>query len=136
MTATAPSADELAELRRLQEELEFTAIQEAYVKDELLSLQRELVRAKEEVKRIQAVPLVVGQFLELIVRRTPCGVSGAVLTRRLLRRLSGPCRRRAALRPHFWTNFAAHNGQLRTRRARTRRTRSTRSCRCVARTRA
>ena len=67
MTSTAP-VDDLAELRRLQEELEFTAIQEAYVKDELHSLQRELVRAKEEVKRIQAVPLVVGQFLELIVR--------------------------------------------------------------------
>ena len=30
------------------------------------NLKRELVRAKEEVKRIQSVPLVIGQFLEII----------------------------------------------------------------------
>merc|ERR1712070_817141 len=34
--------------------------------DEMLNLKRELVRAKEEVKRIQSVPLVIGQFLEII----------------------------------------------------------------------
>merc|ERR1719440_194657 len=30
------------------------------------NLKRELVRAKEEIKRIQSVPLVIGQFLEII----------------------------------------------------------------------
>lgn len=30
------------------------------------SLKRELVRAQEEIKRIQSVPLVIGQFLEPI----------------------------------------------------------------------
>ena len=32
----------------------------------LRSLKRELVRAQEEIKRIQSVPLVIGQFLEPI----------------------------------------------------------------------
>ena len=40
------------------------------------SLKRELVRAQEEIKRIQSVPLVIGQFMEAIdqkyaQRRTP-----------------------------------------------------------------
>ena len=30
------------------------------------SLKRELVRAREEIKRIQSVPLVIGQFMEAI----------------------------------------------------------------------
>jgi 26S proteasome regulatory subunit T3 len=37
-----------------------------YVKDEQLNLKRELLQAKEEVKRIKAVPLVIGQFIEMI----------------------------------------------------------------------
>jgi len=40
--------------------------QEEYIKDEQKNLKRELLRAQEEVKRIQAVPLVIGQFLEPI----------------------------------------------------------------------
>ena len=38
-------------------------MQEEYIKEEQRSLKRELMRAQEEVKRIQAVPLVIGQFL-------------------------------------------------------------------------
>jgi ATP-dependent 26S proteasome regulatory subunit len=30
------------------------------------NLKRELVRAQEEIKRIQSVPLVIGQFMEAI----------------------------------------------------------------------
>lgn len=30
------------------------------------NLKRELIRAKEEIKRIQSVPLVIGQFNEII----------------------------------------------------------------------
>jgi ATP-dependent 26S proteasome regulatory subunit len=37
---------------------------DAYVN--LRSLKRELVRAQEEIKRIQSVPLVIGQFMEAI----------------------------------------------------------------------
>ena len=46
--------------------LEFLQLQEDYIKDEQRHLKTELVRAQEEVKRIQSVPLVIGQFLEAI----------------------------------------------------------------------
>jgi len=61
------SEDSLYErVKTLERELEFVDIQESFVKDEMKNLRRELLRAKEEVKRIQSVPLVLGQFLELI----------------------------------------------------------------------
>lgn len=53
-------------LKRLERELEFHDIQEEYIKYEQRNLKRELMRAKEEVKRIQSVPLVIGQFSEMI----------------------------------------------------------------------
>ncbi len=40
--------------------------QEEYIKEEQRNLKRELLRAQEEVKRIQSVPLVIGQFLEMV----------------------------------------------------------------------
>ncbi|KAH8097635.1 proteasome-activating ATPase [Aureococcus anophagefferens] len=39
---------------------------EQYIKDEIKNLKRELIRAKEEIKRIQSVPLVIGQFNEMV----------------------------------------------------------------------
>jgi len=53
-------------LKTLQRQLEFFEIQEDYIKEEQRNLKRELLRAQEEVKRIQAVPLVIGQFLEMV----------------------------------------------------------------------
>jgi 26S proteasome regulatory subunit T3 len=50
----------------LQRQLEFVDIQEEYIKDEQKNLKRELLRAQEEVKRIQSVPLVIGQFIEMV----------------------------------------------------------------------
>ena len=58
--------DLYTKLKHLQRELEFVQIQEEYVKDEQKNLKIELLRAQEEVKRIQAVPLVIGQFLEMV----------------------------------------------------------------------
>jgi len=58
--------DLYAKMKSLQQMLEFLEIQEEYIKDEIHNLKREHVRAKEEVKRIQSVPLVIGQFLEII----------------------------------------------------------------------
>lgn len=52
-----------------------TTLQEEYIKEEQRSLKRELLRAQEEVKRIQAVPLVIGQFLEMIDRNS--GIIGS-----------------------------------------------------------
>lgn len=42
------------------------SVQEEYIKEEQRNLKRELLRAQEEVKRIQSVPLVIGQFLEAV----------------------------------------------------------------------
>ncbi|KAI5294257.1 26S proteasome regulatory subunit 6B [Ascosphaera atra] len=58
--------DPYATLKRLQRHLEYINLQEEYIKDEQRSLKRELVRAQEEIKRIQSVPLVIGQFMEAI----------------------------------------------------------------------
>ena len=41
-------------------------VQEDYIKDELKNLRTEYLYAQEEVKRIQSVPLVIGQFLEAV----------------------------------------------------------------------
>lgn len=53
-------------LKSLQKHLEFLDVQEECIKDETKNLKRELIRAKEEIKRIQSVPLVIGQFNEMI----------------------------------------------------------------------
>ena len=67
----------------LADESRYIQLQEEYIKDEqryglsialvwiaeltsTRSLKRELVRAQEEIKRIQSVPLVIGQFMEAI----------------------------------------------------------------------
>ena len=63
-SSTAP--DLYSYLKHLQREYEFLCIQEEYIKDEQKNLKKEWSRAKEEVKRIQSVPLVIGQFLEVI----------------------------------------------------------------------
>uniref|UniRef100_A0A7N0ZY66 26S proteasome regulatory subunit 6B homolog n=1 Tax=Kalanchoe fedtschenkoi TaxID=63787 RepID=A0A7N0ZY66_KALFE len=63
---TTNDDDLYGRLKSLQRQLEFIDIQEEYVKDELKNLKRELLRAQEEVKRIQSVPLVIGQFMEMV----------------------------------------------------------------------
>ncbi|ODQ64754.1 26S proteasome subunit P45 [Nadsonia fulvescens var. elongata DSM 6958] len=66
LTTQAGNADLYGKLKKLEKEYEFLSLQEEYIKDEQRHLKRELVRAQEEVKRIQSVPLVIGQFLEPI----------------------------------------------------------------------
>ena len=46
--------------------MDFLQIQEDYLKEDQKNLRRELVRAKEEIKRIKAVPLILGQFVEMV----------------------------------------------------------------------
>jgi len=58
--------DLYSRLKKLQRQIDFIAIQEDYVKEEQKNLKRELLRAQEEVKRIQSVPLMVGNFVEMI----------------------------------------------------------------------
>jgi len=59
-------SDNYKRLKNLQRQIRFLSIQEEYIKDEQKNLKREILRAQEEVKRIQSVPLVLGQFLEMI----------------------------------------------------------------------
>jgi len=67
--------DMYIKLKELEAQLETLFIQEDYIKDEQKNLKRELLRAQEEVKRIQSVPLVIGQFLEMI--DTTTGIVGS-----------------------------------------------------------
>lgn len=69
------SEDLYVKYKMLERQLEFLEIQESYVKDEMKSLKRELLHAQEEVKRIQSVPLVIGQFLEMVDANT--GIVGS-----------------------------------------------------------
>ena len=48
---------------------------EEYIKDEQKNLKKEHLHAQEEVKRIQSVPLVIGQFLEAVDQNT--GIVGS-----------------------------------------------------------
>ncbi|GLE01679.1 hypothetical protein PINS_up010513 [Pythium insidiosum] len=64
--AIESKTDLYSKYKSLERHLEFLDIQEGYIKDEMKNLKRELIRAKEEVKRIQSVPLVIGQFLEMV----------------------------------------------------------------------
>ncbi|XP_017073405.1 26S proteasome regulatory subunit 6B [Drosophila eugracilis] len=52
--------------KKLQMELELIQVQEDYIKEEQRNLKKEFIHAQEEVKRIKAVPLIIGQFLEAV----------------------------------------------------------------------
>ncbi|KAG9045134.1 DNA topoisomerase [Tulasnella sp. UAMH 9824] len=67
--------DYYTKYKKLTQHLEMLEIQESYIKEEQANLKRELIRAQEEVKRIQSVPLVIGQFLEPIDQHT--GIVGS-----------------------------------------------------------
>lgn len=58
--------DYYTQLKVLQRQVEFLDIQEEYIKDEMRNLKRELIRAKEELKKIQSTPLIIGQFNEMV----------------------------------------------------------------------
>lgn len=69
--STIPTTDSLyIQYKQLSRQLELLDLQEEYIKDEYRNLLRELQRAQEEIKRIQAVPLLIGQFLEPIDDKT------------------------------------------------------------------
>ncbi|EGT59058.1 hypothetical protein CAEBREN_09100 [Caenorhabditis brenneri] len=60
------SDDAYVRYSSLEKMLAHLQVQEDYIKLEMRSLERELLHAQEEVKRIQAVPLIIGQFLEAV----------------------------------------------------------------------
>ena len=67
--------DMYVKYKKLQQQLEFLEVQEEYIKDEMRNLRKEYIHAQEEVKRIQSVPLVIGQFLEAVDQNT--GIVGS-----------------------------------------------------------
>merc|ERR1712176_1107640 len=69
------SDDLYVRYKKLQQQLEFLEVQEEYIKDEQRNLKKEYLHAQEEVKRIQSVPLVIGQFLEAVDQDT--GIVGS-----------------------------------------------------------
>jgi len=74
-TTALPDDDLYSNLKRLEQRLEFLSVQEDYIKDEVRNLRKEYLHAQEEVKRIQSVPLVIGQFLEAVDAHT--GIVGS-----------------------------------------------------------
>lgn len=68
-------SDERIISQKLQRQREFLEVQEEYVKTELKNLKKEMLHAQEEIKRIQSVPLVIGQFLEAVDQNT--GIVGS-----------------------------------------------------------
>lgn len=67
--------------KALRRKLEFLKIREDCVKNEQKNLKQELRWAQEEIKRLQSVPLVVGNFLELIDQNSAIVVSSRRSTR-------------------------------------------------------
>merc|ERR1719155_43777 len=66
MVEEKPDQDSFKRLKDLQRKMEFLDISEEYIKDEMKNLKREMIRAQEEIKRVQSVPLVIGQFSEMV----------------------------------------------------------------------
>merc|ERR1712179_817618 len=67
--------DPFSKFKLLKKHLNFLTVQEDYIKDEMRNLRQEYLHAQEEVKRIQSVPLVIGQFLEAVDQNT--GIVGS-----------------------------------------------------------
>jgi len=89
--------------------IEFLDIQEEYIKDEMKFLKRELMHSAEEVKRIQSVPLVIGQFLEMVDVHygIVCSTAGSNYYVRILSTLD-----REALKPNSSVALHRHSHAL------------------------
>ena len=63
---TQKTEDLYKKYKALQKKLELLEIQENYIKEETKNLQMQYTRAKQEIKTIQATPLSIGQFNEIV----------------------------------------------------------------------
>ena len=52
-------------------------LRESYIRKEIQALERELVKVKEEIKRVKSIPLIMGQFLEAVDNETAIVMSTA-----------------------------------------------------------
>jgi len=62
----AKEQDLYVEWKDLQRKVSFLQEQKGYIKFEIKNLRRELLHAQKEIERIQAVPLLIGQFVEMV----------------------------------------------------------------------
>lgn len=53
-----------------EEKLKLMKIRKEYIEKEIGVLKRELARAREEINRVKSVPLLMGQFLEMVDKNT------------------------------------------------------------------
>lgn len=58
--------DLYVEWKDLQRRVDFLAEQKGYIKFEIKNLRRELLHAQKEIERIQSVPLLIGQFCDMV----------------------------------------------------------------------
>jgi len=52
--------------KELERKVQYITEQEGYIKFEIQHLRHELLHARREIKRIQSVPLLIGQFVEMV----------------------------------------------------------------------
>ena len=62
--------DAYLKMKSLQEDLDHLQMIDGYIHEEQQALRLELSRAQEEVKRVQSVPLHIGQFVEMVDKDT------------------------------------------------------------------
>src|SRR3990167_407536 len=53
-------------MKEIEADIEFMTLQEDFIREEHKNLKKEIIRAREEIKRIQSVPLVIGSFIEMV----------------------------------------------------------------------
>ena len=66
LSSSLPKDDDYTVLKTHDHHVQFLDIQQDYVKEEQKNLKHEELRSQEDLKRIQSVPLEIGQFLEMI----------------------------------------------------------------------
>lgn len=99
---TTNDDDLYSQLKTLQSRLEMYDMQEDHIKNESKNLKREAIRAAQEMKRIQSVPLEIGEFMEMINDEYAIvNVRGSPMYVRVLSTLD-----RELLKPN--TSIAAH----------------------------
>jgi 26S proteasome regulatory subunit T3 len=62
----SPVVAQYSRMKTLEEQLALIDVKQSYVTNELRHLRRELIRAQDELKSVQAVPLTVGSFSEMV----------------------------------------------------------------------
>ena len=64
--ASLTDEDLYLKMKEIEAEIEFISLQTDFMREENKNLKKECIRAREEIKRIQSVPLVIGQFIEMV----------------------------------------------------------------------